>query len=97
MAQKFDCVKIGDIVVAKAGRDDEKFFLVVNVEEKFCYLVDGKTRKVGNEKKKNIKHVTVLIQEADVELANKIKNGAPTANDRVKKRIKEFVNKIQEE
>ena len=46
----------GDLVKSTAGRDKENIFLVVNVEDKFAYVVDGKVHTVKQLKKKNKKH-----------------------------------------
>ncbi len=51
----------GTVVKAVAGRDDDKFFAVTKICEDKGYILiaDGKTRKLDNPKKKNIKHVRV--------------------------------------
>ena len=60
-------------------------------------VVDGKTRRVGKEKKKNLKHLEIFIPQADKELAERIRKGIPTADARVKKRIRELSEKKLEE
>lgn len=47
----------GSIVLATRGRDTGRYFLVAKREGDYLYLVDGKTRKVANPKKKKVKHV----------------------------------------
>ena len=47
----------GSIVVATAGRDKEKFFVVLSLEDNFAYISDGYTRKVDVPKKKKFKHL----------------------------------------
>ena len=48
----------GQIVASKAGHDEGKFFVVLELESGFVYLADGKERKLNNPKKKNLKHIT---------------------------------------
>ena len=80
-------IAIGDVVKATVGRDKDRFFLVINVTDRFAYIADGKTRKIGKLKKKNLKH---LIKAAGATLygeALKIKRGESFGNERLKKAI----------
>lgn len=45
-------------MIANAGRDLGKCFVVLSVENQFLYLCDGKNRKVSIPKKKKLKHVS---------------------------------------
>ena len=49
---------IGRIVLVKRGRDKGSFMVVVKVEDGFVFIADGRSRKLGKPKRKNIKHVT---------------------------------------
>jgi len=49
----------GRIVVSTAGRDKDRYFVVLSVENNFCYVSDGKVRKVDMPKKKKMKHLRV--------------------------------------
>lgn len=59
-----DIVK-GRIVKAKAGRDKDKFFVVVDVYKNTAYICDGKTRKIEKPKRKNILHLMPTCEKAD--------------------------------
>lgn len=52
---------IGSVVISKAGRDAEKFFVVVghSDDKKHVYIADGALRKVDNPKKKKLKHISI--------------------------------------
>ena len=50
-------VKVGDLVVSRAGRDKGRPFVVLSAEEGFVYLVDGDLRKLDRPKKKKRMHV----------------------------------------
>lgn len=52
-----DPVQIGEIVYCLKGRDSGRYFAVVKVEQGFCYLADGKHRKICSPKKKKEKHL----------------------------------------
>ena len=49
---------IGQIVCSKSGRDKGYFLVIVEEDEKFVYLCDGKERPVERPKRKNVKHIS---------------------------------------
>ena len=52
-------IVVGRIVCSRAGRDKEKYFIVVDlIDENYVYLADGVLRKLSSPKKKKIKHLT---------------------------------------
>jgi len=57
----------GTVVKAIAGRDNGKFFVVTETDGKFCYIADGKERKLSNPKKKALKHVSKTLKVIDLE------------------------------
>ena len=69
-----DIVK-GSVVRAKAGRDKDSYFVVLDVLDKFALIADGKSRKLEKPKKKNLIHLeatkTVITQ--NLETNRKIK------------------------
>lgn len=50
-------VQKGSVVKATAGRDNEGYFVVTGVEDGYCFIADGKSRKLESPKRKNIKHL----------------------------------------
>jgi len=57
---------VGQVVISKAGRDKGNAFIILGVEGEYVYLVDGKSRKLDNPKRKKIKHLqpTHTVSEA---------------------------------
>lgn len=53
---------LGDIVYSIAGRDNGQKYVIWGIEENMLLLVNGKSRKISNPKKKKIKHVEFLKQ-----------------------------------
>ena len=90
-------VKIGDLVLSKAGRDKGEYFLVVSVEGSYASIVNGKQRKVLNPKKKNIKHLETVLTANKKELAERIQKGQPVGNERVYRVVRSEKQKIQED
>lgn len=49
---------LGQIVHSKAGRDKNKYFIIVGIlDDNYVLLADGDLRKINNPKKKKIKHL----------------------------------------
>lgn len=49
--------KIGTIVKSIAGHDKNNLFVIINVENEYVYLVDGRCRTLNKPKKKKVKHI----------------------------------------
>lgn len=58
----------GTVVKAKAGRDNDRFFVVTEIceDKRYVLISDGKTRKLVAPKKKNIKHLAVTNTVIDL-------------------------------
>ena len=50
-------IKCGTVVFCKAGREKGRFLVVVDSDESFVWLADGKERSLSSPKKKNIRHI----------------------------------------
>lgn len=50
---------IGKVVYSKAGRDKDRFFMIVSkLNEEYVYISDGSLRLIQKPKKKKIKHLS---------------------------------------
>lgn len=56
----------GSVVRAEAGRDGGGYFVIVEADEKYCLIADGKSRKLSSPKRKNIKHIRTTNSMIDV-------------------------------
>ena len=56
----------GSVVIAEAGRDGGGYFAVIDSDEKYCLIADGKSRTIADPKRKNIKHVRVTNSMIDL-------------------------------
>ncbi len=56
--------KIGNVVMAKAGKEKGQLFIIVGKDDKYAYLSDGKRLKTTNPKKKSYKHIQLFSNEA---------------------------------
>ena len=64
--QRMIC-EAGTVVLAKAGRDAGRSFVVTAVDGAELLLADGKTRKLGQPKRKNPAHVQKTVQTVSLE------------------------------
>ncbi len=55
-------IKKGDVVIATAGKEKNQFFVVKDLDEKYCFLVDGDRLKLCKPKKKSLKHVQKALK-----------------------------------
>ena len=79
----------GDVVKAVAGKEKNQVFVVKDVDERFCWIVDGKRLKLDKPKKKSLKHVQKASKnEFSVE---KLKSGQEKTNAEIRKFLKESV------
>ncbi len=55
-------MKIGDVVLATAGKEKGDFFVVVDVTEKSVFIADGKRLSIFKPKRKNLKHIKKVVK-----------------------------------
>lgn len=61
-------IQQGQVVRSLAGRDKDRYFLVLKVvDQTYLLLVDGKLRKLAKPKKKKVQHVQILKQDLDLD------------------------------
>lgn len=71
----------GSIVRARAGRDKDKFFVVLRTEEEYAYIADGKRRKVDKPKKKKLIHLAP---------SNSVYTGSTDTNPKIRTILKDY-------
>ena len=78
-----------DIVLSLAGRDKGKLFYVMDTEDNFVILADGKGRKLENPKRKKLKHVR-RVTRTETRVAAKILNGDKVLNSELRRDLATF-------
>ena len=78
-----------DIIESLAGRDKGKLFYVIDVEENFVLIADGKGRKLENPKRKKLKHVR-RVSRTETRVATKILNGDKVLNSELRRDLAAF-------
>ena len=78
---------IGCFATSIAGHDHNNIYVIIDADDEYVYLVDGKIRKVNNPKKKKLKHVQ-LIKRTDDTITGRINNKEGLSNEDIKYAIK---------
>ena len=80
-----DIVK-SNIVKSTAGRDEGDLFFVLDTQEEFLLLADGKRRRVESPKRKKRKHVSFGGESHSV-VAEKIRSSEKITNSELRKAL----------
>lgn len=59
-------IQKGSVVKADTGRDCGGYFAVVEMQDGYCFIADGKSRKLLSPKRKNIKHLSFTNSVIDL-------------------------------
>ena len=80
------------LIVSKAGRDKGQLFYVIDTDEQYVYLADGKSRKLEKPKRKKRKHVE-QVPRTESRIAEKIRNDEKVLNSELRKELASFGQK----
>ena len=80
------------LVVSKAGRDQGQLFYVIDADEQYVYLADGKSRRLEKPKRKKRKHIE-QIPRTESRIAERIRNGEKVLNSELRKELASFGQK----
>ena len=78
-----------DIIESLAGRDKGKLFYVIDTEENYVLIADGKGRKLEDPKRKKLKHVR-RVSRTETRVATRIKNGDKVLNSELRRDLATF-------
>ena len=86
---------IGNLVTSLAGHDKGHVYIIVKVENDYCFLCDGHLRKMTTPKKKKLKHVQLIKKEYDSILKNRIcSNDCTIRDEEIKRAIKLYIKSL---
>ena len=54
-------IQISDVVISTTGRDQGELFYVIDTEQPYLLLANGKDRTLDKPKRKKCKHITVKL------------------------------------
>ena len=75
-----------NLVQATAGREEGKYFFVLETDGEYALIADGKSRKLEAPKRKKRKHLR-FIAESDSRVAEKIRRNEKITNSELRKAI----------
>ena len=78
-----------DVVISLNGRDAGKRFIVIDTEDEYSFLADGKGRKIDKPKRKKNKH---LKREDKItgQVADKLRDGDKITNKEIRRALAEY-------
>ena len=75
---------IADVVLSTAGHDAGKLFYVLEADETWLSLVNGKDRTIDKPKRKKCKHTRKVLR-SETRVAEKLRNGDKVLNSELRR------------
>ena len=85
---------IADVVVSTAGRDAGALFYVLEADETWLLLADGKGRTIEKPKRKKCKHTNKVLR-SETRVAEKLRNGDKVLNSELRRDLAYFGREMQ--
>ena len=85
---------IADVVVSTAGRDQGSLFYVLEADEIWLTLVNGKDRTIEKPKRKKRKHTSKVLR-SETRVAEKIRSGDKVLNSELRRDLAYLSQKMQ--
>ena len=77
-------LNIADIVISVNGRDTGKLFIVIETDNEYSLIADGKGRRLEKPKRKKNKHLE-FKDKADNFIAEKLQKGEKITNNEIRR------------
>ena len=85
---------IADVVVSTAGRDAGKLFYVLETDDVWLTLVNGKDRSIEKPKRKKSKHTRKVLR-SETRVAAKLRNGDKVLNSELRRDLAYLCRELQ--
>ena len=85
---------IADVVVSTAGRDAGKLFYVLETEDAWLTLANGKDRTIEKPKRKKSKHTRKVLR-SDTRVAAKLRSGDKVLNSELRRDLAYLSREMQ--
>ena len=86
-------IEKSDLVISLAGRDKGQVFFVVDADESFVWIADGRGRKLEKPKRKKRRHVR-KIPPTESRAADKIRSGDKVLNSELRRELAVYGQKF---
>ena len=87
-------ISIADVVIATAGRDQGQLFYVMDADDQFVTLVNGRNRPVEKPKRKKRKHVEKVLR-SETRVAEKLRSGDKVLNGELRRDLASLSRSMQ--
>ena len=85
---------IADVVVSTAGRDTGNLFYVLEADDTWLLLADGKGRTIEKPKRKKRKHTNKVLR-SETRVAEKIRSGDKVLNSELRRDLAYLSREMQ--
>ena len=85
---------IADVVVSTAGRDQGELFYVLEADDTYLMLADGKGRTIEKPKRKKRKHTNKVLR-SETRVAAKLRNGDKVLNSELRRDLAYLSREMQ--
>ena len=85
---------VADVVISTAGRDAGKLFYVIEADETYLALVNGKDRSLEKPKKKKRKHAKKVLR-SETRVAEKLRAGDKVLNSELRRDLAYLSRELQ--
>lgn len=88
--------RIGMLAESKSGHDKGQIYVIIKEDKEYVYLSDGRLKPLDKLKKKNKKHIQIILKSVSSILgsekltAENIEQGKEINNEAIKRAIKLF-------
>ena len=87
-------LQIADVVASTAGRDQGKWFYVLNLDDTYLYLANGKDRTLEKPKRKKRKHANKVLR-SETRVAEKLRAGDKVLNSELRRDLAYLSRELQ--
>ena len=91
---KPDEFNISDVVISTAGHDKGELFYVIDADDQFLYLANGKDRDLSKPKRKKRRHVQKVLR-SETRVAAKIQCGDKVLNGELRRDLAFLAREMQ--
>ena len=91
---KPDNITISDVVISTAGHDQGELFYVIDTDEQFLYLANGKDRSLDKPKRKKRRHVQKVLR-SETRVAAKLASGDKVLNSELRRDLAFHAKEMQ--
>ena len=87
-------ITVSDVVVSRAGRDQGMWFYVIDADETYLFLANGKDRPLDKPKRKKRKHVEKVLR-SETRVAAKLTDGDKVLNSELRRDLAFLAREMQ--